>query len=95
MEPNRVFCYRPTCNAPQCGKPARYKIAAAWSDGTSHELKNYGLACDDHAASELERARRHHEGLRLADGETVGPVEIYLLQDGCRDTELARAVDRN
>jgi hypothetical protein len=31
----------------------------------------------------------------LADGETVGPVEIYLLQDGCRDTELARAVDRN
>ncbi len=88
MEPNRVFRYRPACNVPQCTEPVLYKIAAAWSDGTSRELKNYGLACEGHRASQLELARRTHEGLRLAEGETVGPVELYGFQNGCRDAEL-------
>jgi hypothetical protein len=89
----RVFRYRPACNAPRCGEPAVYKVAAAWSDGTSRELKNYGLACAAHGASQLARASRNHAGLRLADGETVGPVELYLLRDDCRDIDLARVVD--
>lgn len=90
MEPERVFRYRPSCNVPQCSEPVLYKIAATWSDGTSRELKNYGLACETHRASQLELARRAHEGLRLAEGETVGPVEVYRLKDGCRDAELSR-----
>ena len=93
MEPSRVFRYRPTCNLPRCREPARYKIAALWTDGTSRELKNYGLACETHRLSELERARRSHKGLRLAEGETVGPVELYRLQNGCRDAELARVAE--
>ena len=34
---------------------AIYKIAAAWSDGTSRELKNYGLACETHRDSVTRR----------------------------------------
>jgi hypothetical protein len=65
-----------------------YKIAATWSDGSSRELKNYGLACEVHRDSQLAIARAHHQGIRLSDGETVGPVELYLLRWGCRDAEL-------
>jgi hypothetical protein len=93
MEPSRVFRYQPTCNAPDCREPAVYKIAAVWSDGTSRELKNYGLACEAHRVSQLERARGDHQGLRKAEGETVGPVELYLLREGCRDAELERVVE--
>jgi hypothetical protein len=78
------------CNVPDCTKPALYKIAAAWSDGASRELKNYGLACESHRDVQLDRALRHHQALRVAEGETVGPVELYLLREGCRDAELAR-----
>jgi hypothetical protein len=90
MEPSKVFRYPPTCNAPGCAKPAVYKIAATWSDGTGRELKNYGLACEDHRKVQLDRALRHHQGLRTAEGETMGPVELYLLRDGFRDAELPR-----
>jgi hypothetical protein len=31
--------------------------------------------------------------LRLAEGETVGPVALFVLQPGRRDTELATATD--
>ncbi len=93
MEPSRVFRYQPACNAPGCREPAVYKIAAAWSDGTSWELKNYGLACEAHRVSQLELAQGDHQALRQADGETVGPVELYLLRDGCRDAELSRVVE--
>ncbi|MGO9464565.1 MAG: hypothetical protein ACLQIB_41880 [Isosphaeraceae bacterium] len=94
MEPGRVFRYQPTCNAPECREPAVYKVAAVWSDGTSRELKNYGLACEAHRDSQLELARGNHRMLRLAEGETVGPVELYVLKDGCRDAELARVAQR-
>ncbi len=46
MDETKPFCYSPGCSAPACDRPAVYKIAAEWSDGTSRELKNYGLACD-------------------------------------------------
>ena len=82
------FHYRAACSANRCRNPAVYKIAATWSDGSSGELKNYGLACEQHRDQELAVARRHHEGLRLAEDETVGPVELYVLRSGCRDAEL-------
>jgi hypothetical protein len=31
--------------------------------------------------------------LRLADGETVGPVALFKLEAGRRDTELVQATD--
>jgi hypothetical protein len=93
MRSSRVFHYRPACNARTCPEPAIYKIAAVWTDGTSRELKNYGLACEAHRLSELQRASRAHDGLRLAEGETVGPVELYRLQAGCRDADLPRVAD--
>jgi hypothetical protein len=83
-----LFHYRPGCTASGCRKPAVYKIAATWSDGSSGELKNYGLACEQHRDQELVVARRHHQGLKLAEDETVGPVELYVLRSGCRDAAL-------
>jgi hypothetical protein len=88
MEPEKAFHYRPGCTAVGCQEQALYKIAATWSDGTSHELKNYGLACELHRDAQLEIARRRHAILKLAEGETVGPVRIYVLREGCRDAEL-------
>ena len=46
-----TFRYTPKCSSPRCGKPAVFKVAAPWSNGTSRELKNYGLACEAHRDS--------------------------------------------
>jgi hypothetical protein len=87
------FQYQPLCSYPGCGRPAEFKVAASWSDGTSQELKNYGLACAQHRAQQLARARSHREGLTLADGETLGPIGLYQLKAGARDRELSRMPD--
>ncbi|MFO0908491.1 MAG: hypothetical protein U0794_09035 [Isosphaeraceae bacterium] len=87
------FRYQPICSAPGCEQPASFKVAAPWSNGTSHELKNYGLTCDTHRASQLARAQMHREGLVLAEGETVGAVGLYTLEPGKRDVELRRLPD--
>lgn len=89
MATHQSFQYRPACSAIDCDQAAVYKIAAAWSDGTSRELKNYGLSCEVHRDSQLHLARLHHAGLRLSEGETVGPVELYRLRSGCRDAQLS------
>jgi hypothetical protein len=86
-----AFQYRPTCSDPKCKEPAVYKVGAVWSDGTSRELKNYGLACEAHRDSQLARARNHRDGLRLADGESVGPVALFILEPGRRDRDLVQA----
>ena len=52
-----AFRYQPTCSVRGCGQPASYKVAAPWSSGTSRELKNYGLACEEHREAQLSRAR--------------------------------------
>ena len=88
-----TFHYVPKCSAPRCGKPAVFKVAAPWSNGTSHELKNYGLACDAHRDSQLALAQVHRQGLALADGETVGSVGLYHLDPDRRDVELRRLPD--
>jgi hypothetical protein len=90
MKQARAFHYVPACSAPTCDRPAVYKIAAAWSDGTSKELKTYGLACEAHRDSQLNAARCHLGALKLSDGESVGAVGVYILRRGNRDTELVR-----
>jgi hypothetical protein len=91
MAKKQVFHYCPKCSAPGCKEPAIYKVGAVWSDGSSNELKNYGLACEVHRSAQVQRAVEHHNGLKLADGERVGPVSLYVLAPGRRDTQLAQA----
>ena len=93
MAEEKSFHYRPKCSEPNCEQPATYKVGAVWTDGTSRELKNYGLTCEEHRGSQLERARKHRDGLRLADGESVGAIALFALDPGRRDTELARVPD--
>ena len=87
------FHYQPRCSATHCDKPAFFKVAAPWSNGTSHELKNYGLACESHRDSMLARARLHRQGLSLAEGETLGTVGLYRLETDKRDAALTRLPD--
>lgn len=89
MEKTR-FQYQPRCSTPDCGQPAVYKVAAPWSNGTSRELKNYGLACEAHREAQLALAQQHRLGLKVAEGETVGDVGLYQLAPGKRDAELPR-----
>ena len=91
----KPFQYTPICSASECGGEAVYKIAAEWSNGISRELKNYGLACESHRDSQLARGQIHSEGLRLAEGETVGPVGVYRLHPGILDPRLDRLPDHN
>ena len=93
MDEVPTFRYIPRCSAAGCDAQARYKIAAPWSNGTSHELKNYGLACEAHGASLLAVARLHRANLALAEGETLGAVGLYALEPGRRDAELRRLPD--
>jgi len=95
MACEKPFHYRPGCSANLCSKPAVYKIAATWRGGSSGELKNYGLACEHHRDQELAVARRRHQGLRLAEAETVGPVELYRLRSGIRDADLVPLAMQN
>ncbi len=91
MAEEKHFHYRPKCSEPNCDQSAAFKVGAVWTDGTRRELKNYGLACEAHRHSQLERARKHRDGLRLADGESVGEVSLFILEPGRRDTDLSRA----
>jgi hypothetical protein len=91
--PASAFTYRTSCSAPVCAEAAVYKLAALWSDGTSRELKNYGLACEAHRGQLLAAARLRHEHLKLSEGETVGLVELYFLAPRMRDVELVKLND--
>jgi hypothetical protein len=90
---SKPFRYQPRCSVQGCDRPAVFKVAAPWSNGTSHELKNYGLACESHRDSQLARAQLHRQGLPLAEGETLGAVGLYRLEPGKRDAELTRLPD--
>ncbi len=89
-----TFAYQPLCSTPKCNQPAVVKVAAPWSSGSSRELKNYGLACEAHRESQLALAKLNREGLKVAEGETVGPIGLYQLIPGKRDAELMRLPDR-
>jgi hypothetical protein len=75
----KIFRHATTCSYPCCPNPPRYKVAASWSYGPLRELKNYGLACEQHRDVLLDRARQNRERLAVGDDETVGPVEIHDL----------------
>jgi hypothetical protein len=81
-----VCCYH-------CGAPARYKIAARWSDGVTQELKTYGLACESCLAAGFRRSLERQASCRLAAGETLEGPGIYELARGNRDRELMRRTD--
>jgi hypothetical protein len=74
-----TFYYTKTCSTPGCSEPPKYKIAAAWSDGPLRELKNYGLTCESHLQTLLDRARTEHERVAMRDDEQVGPVQVFEL----------------
>jgi hypothetical protein len=88
MPPYRVICY-----AAGCPNPAAFKIAARWSDGATHELKTYYLACAAclpglYASAVAKRAK-----CRLAPGETLDEPGVYELNRGERDKTLKRRTD--
>ena len=72
--------YPVTCSRPDCGAAARVKIAARWSDGTTHELKTYYLACAACAAELLTAARAKRKACRLTVGETLDEPAVYDLR---------------
>ncbi|MCS7022996.1 MAG: hypothetical protein NZU63_14345 [Gemmataceae bacterium] len=81
------------CQTPACGALAVYKVAAAWSDGVTDELKTYALTCPSCLPYWFEQACRKQTLCRLAHGETLAKPGIYELSPGKRDRELARRHD--
>lgn len=79
------------CTFDGCSEPARFKVAAHWSDGSTHELKTYGLACLEHVAAIFFRAQVSRSHCRLTDGESLEAPGIYVLQREARGRELIRA----
>lgn len=88
MPPYPILCY-----TKGCGKPAQYKIAAQWSDGLTHELKTYALACPDCLPAWFARSRQKQAACRLAPQETLESPGIYALARGQRDSELNRLLE--
>jgi hypothetical protein len=77
MPPYPLICYEPGC-----GKEARYKIAARWSDGLTEELKTYGLTCEDCLQAWFIRSHAKHEACRRTPGEKRGLVSVFAMYDG-------------
>jgi hypothetical protein len=88
MSPYPVVCY-----APGCAAPAVYKVAARWSDGTTHELKTYALACPACLPKLLAAAVAKRTACRLTVGETLDAPGVYDLTRGSRDRALSRRPD--
>src|SRR5262245_51346381 len=88
MSPYPVLCYAAGCSA-----PAEYKVAARWSDGVTHELKTYALACPACLPVLFAAAVAKRAACRLAPGETLEAPGIYELTRGARDRALTRRTD--
>jgi hypothetical protein len=85
--------YPVRCTTPGCVEAARYKIAARWSDGVTHELKTYALSCTACLAEAFARSRAKQAACRLAAGETLESPGVYELLHGRRDPQLVRRPD--
>jgi hypothetical protein len=85
--------YPVLCTRPGCARPAVYKIAALWSDGTTQELKNYALSCEECLPGAFRLGLAKQAGCRTAKGETLEPPGIYVLSRGRHDQELERRPD--
>ena len=64
-----------------CEAPARFKIAAEWSDGTTRELKTYFLSCESCLRGHFLKAGPKQRACRLTPGETLSPPCIFELKD--------------
>ncbi|MCS6864142.1 MAG: hypothetical protein RMJ56_00690 [Gemmataceae bacterium] len=85
--------YPVLCYAAGCHSPAVYKVAARWSDGITHELKTYYLACAACLPTLFAAACAKRNACRLAADETLDVPGIYELARGTRDRELRRRLD--
>jgi hypothetical protein len=85
--------YEVLCGPNTCGRPAVFKIAAAWSDGVTSELKTYSVCCAECLPRQLAAARRRRAECRLTLGETLDELGVYELVRGRRDTTLIRRTD--
>jgi hypothetical protein len=78
---------------PECREPARYKVAAPWSDGRFSELKTYGHACAEHLPPVFRAAEERRATYKPAPGETVDEIGIYRYETGWLDWQLQRESD--
>jgi hypothetical protein len=85
--------YPVICYGPGCGRPAEYKIAARWSDGTTQELKTYALSCPACLAAQYERSLKRQAACRRAPGEQLEVPGVFELARGSRDSTLVRRAD--
>ena len=88
-----MSAYPVVCYTPGCGARAVYKIAARWSDGTTHELKTYALTCAACLAPLFTSAMAKRAACRLTVGETLDAPGVYDLARGARDRALRRRPD--
>jgi hypothetical protein len=88
MPPYVLYCY-----GAHCGKVARYKVAARWSDGITGELKTYALTCPECLAALYQRSVEKQKACRLTPGESLEIPGIYEIVRGQRDKELGRRKD--
>ena len=79
-----MFTYQPCCAYAGCEAPARFKVAAGWSEGSLHELKTYALACPEHLEALREAAVARRSIVRLTEGESVEPIAVYDLRPPVR-----------
>jgi len=85
--------YTVSCIGRGCPAPAVFKVAARWSDGTTHELKTFALTCPGCLAAQLAAARARWAACRLAPGESLDEPVVYELHRGSRDADLRRRRD--
>jgi hypothetical protein len=88
-----AFAYQIRCTQQGCFRPARYKIAARWSDGVTSELKTYALCCRTCVRQALKESRHRQSECRLAAGESLERPGVYQLQGGKHDNELSRMTE--
>src|SRR5437588_11393434 len=88
-----VPSYEVRCTRPGCSRPAIFKIAARWSDGSTEELKTYALCCSECLAEAYRTSRAKQAACRTAKGETLEAPGVYQLARGRRDQQLARRPD--
>jgi len=68
-----------------CGLHARYKVAGAWSDGLTRELKTYALCCAACLTAAFATAVGKCGSCRTAEGELIeGPYVFERTPGGLK-----------
>ncbi|MSR53332.1 MAG: hypothetical protein EXS09_08580 [Gemmataceae bacterium] len=82
--------YPVKCTSQDCPHEAAFKIASRWSDGVTHELKTYFLACEACGSELFAKALEKKAACRLTANESLGDPEVFELTRGHRDRQLVR-----